>query len=170
MPRDIEKNIKNAARYLVFLHGFYGDLITNLKVQKLMYYVYVWNLVGNKNRCFREKFQAWPSGPVLYSLYFDLKGYGSLPINPNYSEISNEKSLQQLKSRLGKLVHVIDSVYERYAIKSAFELVNLTHNELPWVNARKGLNPSAPSSKEISDRDILNYYGKKEQNSRTSAL
>ncbi len=157
-----EKLSKNIAKYLVFKFYFYGDSITNLRIQKLIYYVYVWYLVLKRKKAFKERFQAWPIGPVLPSIYRDLKSYTAGPINPNYSSIENEKNLEELKRNLGKdLLEIIDKVFEEYGRMSAFDLVNLTHSELPWRSARKGLEITEKSSNEIKDSDILSFYGEK---------
>lgn len=153
---------KNVAKYLVYKSYFYGDAITNLKLQKLIYYAYVWYLVLKKKKLFNENFQAWPIGPVLPSLYCDLSKNGSTPIDPDYSGIESEENLNDLKKVLGKdVVEVIDEVFDVYGSKTAFELVNLTHSEFPWKNARKGLDVNDISSNKIEDKDIKSFYGDK---------
>ena len=42
--------------------------------------------------------------------------------------------------------------------KTAFELVVLTHSELPWIAAREGLEPTEYSNVNISDADIKQAY------------
>lgn len=158
----MENNLKNTIRYLLYKFSFDGDLVTNLKMQKVLYYVYVWHLVNTGKPCFGEKFQAWPNGPVIKSAYDTLKVYGASPINVDFAEINDEKDLIKLKNDLGNvLVEVIDNVYEKYGTKSPFELVALTHNELPWKMAREGLDVAEKSNNEISDNDIMKGYGKK---------
>ena len=50
--------------------------ITHLKLQKLLYIAYGWNLVLNKEhpRLFDESIQAWKLGPVIPSVYYYYKG------------------------------------------------------------------------------------------------
>lgn len=151
---------KNLVRYLLFRFSFDGEPITNLKMQKLLYYVYVWYLVKTGNRCFEERFQAWPIGPVLPSVYDELKRFKAFPISPDFSEIKTKEDISNLKKELGEeIVTIADEVYEKYGVKSAFELVNLTHNELPWKQAREGLDPATKTDREINDEDILEEYG-----------
>lgn len=152
----MEKDPIKVARYLLHKCIFYGDLITNLKMQKLLYYVYVWNLVKTGNPCFRVKFQAWPNGPVHPSVYRALKEYKSSPIGEEFTGINNKSELKALGDELGKdFVALIDKVYEKYGTKSAFELVSLTHSEAPWKNAM-----AREGRKEISDEDIVSTYGR----------
>ena len=151
----------DVTKYLLFRCSFYGDVITNLKMQKLLYYVYVWCLLKNMPFCFTEKFQAWPNGPVLPSVYRELKKYGASPIDPDFSNVETKNDLRSLEKKLGNAKELVDKVFEKYGVLSAFQLVSLTHNELSWKNARKGLKVDESSINEISDKDIIAQYGKK---------
>jgi uncharacterized phage-associated protein len=159
-------NPKDVVKYLLYRYSFDGEPITNLKIQKLLYYVYVWDLVINKERCFEEKFQAWPNGPVLPSMYQALKNYGAAPLSTDFLEVDTptlEEYESKLKGNMGEqLINIIDQVYEKYGIKSAFELVALTHNEAPWIKARQELEVSEKTANEIADEDILSFYGKEQ--------
>ncbi len=158
----MNKNPIDIVKYVLFKCAFYGDVITNLKMQKILYFIYVWCLAKTGKRCFAEKFQAWPNGPVLPSVYYKLKKFGASPIDFNFSELKNNEDLTELKKTLGKnFVAFIDSVYETYGSKSAFELVTLTHSDRAWLNARKGLRITKQTSNEIDDEDIISFYGKK---------
>ena len=46
-----------------------GENLTNLKLQKLLYYAQAWYLALYNVALFEEDFQAWVHGPVLYSQY-----------------------------------------------------------------------------------------------------
>ena len=150
----------DVAKYFLYRAIEDGDLVSPLKMQKLVYYAYSWTLVKNKERLFEEKIQAWPSGPVVPSLYKELKGYGSAPIGSDYLGVKNEKELEPVFSKFSDEVKAtLDKVYEDYMTKTAFELVALTHSENPWIEARKGLSPTESSNKIISDDSIIQQYG-----------
>lgn len=134
-----------------------GDLITNLKMQKLIYYAYCWVLTLNNARLFKERMQAWPNGPVLASLYKLLNKYGSSPISSNFVA---SVSLERMEKLDQEVLYTLKTVYEAYVPKAAYELVALTHNESPWKNAREGMSVTERSNKELSDEDIINYFSK----------
>jgi uncharacterized phage-associated protein len=71
---------EDVARYFLLRVLEDGDYITNLKMQKLVYYAYGWTLVKHGQRLFDDPIQAWPSGPVVPALYALLSRYGSTPI------------------------------------------------------------------------------------------
>lgn len=156
------KNIPiDVARYFIYKANMDGDVITPLKMQKLIYYAYVWTLVKRNQRLFDESFEAWPNGPVLPSLYREFKRYGGSPIPPEFMNLSGDDDLEQLKKIFPEdVIALLDKVYEKYIVKTAFELVTLTHNESPWKNARAGLPPTEHSENKLSDEDILAQYGK----------
>ena len=137
-----------------------GELISPLKMQKLVYYAYVWYLVLTGKRLFAEPIEAWAMGPVTPSLYGDLKIYGSAPIPEAY--LGNKADTDEIFVKLKNQTEVLRGVYEKYDTLTAFELVVLTHNEKPWVEARKGLKPEEQSNKPIADSDIISFYQQKE--------
>lgn len=147
---------KQVAQYYLNRTYFDGELISPLKMQKMVYYAYVWNLVKNKNKLFDEKIEAWPAGPVIPSLYHDLKKYEASPIGKEFCDIDVAKFR---KNTDHNVLNILDEVYEKYISLSAFELVELTHSELPWKNARKGLSETDQGSKHIiSEADIFKAY------------
>ena len=80
--------------------------ITHLKLQKLLYIAYGWNLVLNKEhpRLFDESIQAWKLGPVIPSVYYYYKNKKLLPhVSTTKSIISRLTSkiyLPQLAMRI----------------------------------------------------------------------
>lgn len=154
-------NSINVARYLAFKSLFDGDLISNLKMQKLLYFVYVWVLVFKKERIFDASFEAWCNGPVLREVYNKLREFGAGPIDISFVNVKNEEELKNLKEEIGVgLVEVIDQVYEAYGCKTPFELVRLSHDSLAWIKAREGCGDTEPSSNPILDEHILAQYAK----------
>lgn len=145
-------------QYLLFRFFFDGETVTNLKLQKVLYYVYVACLM-NKQNCFEQKFQAWALGPVYYPVYQKLSRYGASAIPQEELWINTDEALSLVKSELGEtLVEIIDRIYEQYGTKGAFELVRITHADPAWLKARGDLSPGERSAKEIKDEDVLEYY------------
>ncbi|KKT42648.1 MAG: hypothetical protein UW64_C0016G0010 [Microgenomates group bacterium GW2011_GWC1_44_37] len=151
IPSDI-------AKYFLYRSFQDGDLVTPLKMQKLVYYAYVWTLVKNRTKLFNEKIEAWQSGPVAPSLYRELRGYGSSPIGEAFLG-SREELNKSLAKFSTEIKNTLDGVYEQYMTKTAFELVALTHSEKPWLEARDGLAPTQSGSVSISDKTIVQSYG-----------
>ncbi len=148
-----ELSASDVAKYYLYRASMDGDLITPLKMQKLVYLAYRKTLEKKNKRLFKEKIEAWRMGPVVPGLYKELNKFGSSPIPEEYiGEIGEEELVGKFdKETKG----VVDEVYESYIGKSAFELVSLMHQDPAWKKARKGLSPEEDSSNEISDKDML---------------
>jgi uncharacterized phage-associated protein len=92
-------------------------------------------------------------------LYDELKQFGSGPITDTWLGDSRNVDLEKFADIFPEDVRkTLDEVYENYMTKTAFELVVETHNEKPWLNARKGLGPNDQSGRAIADSDILEEY------------
>lgn len=142
---------KDVARYIVAKFQERGDLITNLKVQKLLYYVQGWHLGLFKRPAFDGEFRAWIHGPVNLDVYHEYKRY-------RWNPISDEQGAVDLPPELQK--HV-DEVLSVYGGDTAWALESETHTERPWIAARSGLAPDDEGHTVISDGDMMEYFGER---------
>lgn len=139
----------DVAAYFLAKAQEHGDLITHLKLQKLVYYAQAWYLALFDQLLFEEELQAWVHGPVAPSLYNLYKEYGWMPITEKVAmpDINEEKIYKHL-----------DEVYEVFGGFTAFELERMTHEETPWINARGGIPNDIQSTNIINPDDMKNYY------------
>lgn len=126
-----------------------GDTISPLKLQKLVYYAQAWSLVFRSQPLFDQDIEAWVSGPVVRDVWNEYKAYKykDIPAPDNFEKEFEEDELE-----------VLEEVWNAYGELSAKYLVELTHSETPWLNARKGLEPAEKSTKIISHEDMKSYY------------
>lgn len=139
---------KQAADFLIFESRERGDIITNLKLQKLLYYSQAWHLALQDNPLFEEDFQAWIHGPVLPSQYQRFKA-------SEWRPILEEINLPQLSPAIQK--HLIE-VVDVFGTETATALELMTHNELPWQEARKGIPADQPCTALISKETMKSFY------------
>ena len=106
-----------------------GDLISNLKVQKLVYYAQGFHLALYGEPLFLEPIEAWVHGPVVPELYHSFKDYGSnsIPIPTDIDFSAYDAQTREL----------LDEVYCVYGQFSAWKLRNMTHEEDPWKDMIK---------------------------------
>lgn len=123
---DVAKYI--AARYP-------GD-ISPMKLQKLMYYCYVWQLVAGK-KMFEAHFEAWTYGPVEREIYDQYKRYGRKPVKAEQAPDLDEP--------------LLDFILDSYAVYSAIELSKTTHLETPWKKYKE-------EGSVIPDDELREYY------------
>lgn len=103
-----------------------GDLMSNLKLQKLAYYAQGLFLALYGQPLFYEVIEAWAHGPVVPELYHRFKHYGSNAITECPTIDPNDYTNEQLE--------LLEDVYQVYGQFSAFKLRNMTHEEDPWKN------------------------------------
>jgi uncharacterized phage-associated protein len=115
--------------------------MTNMKLQKLLYYSQGTFLVLHGQRLFEQPIEKWQYGPVVADVYHQYKGFGDQIIK------IDEVDLQFLHP---KQMEVLNMVFDFFGQFSAIKLMNLTHNEKPW-NA-------VEMSEEISDDLLIDYF------------
>ncbi len=125
------------------------------KLQKLLYYSQAWSLVLREKPIFEDKIEAWIHGPAVYKVWdaFKFHIFSSL----SESTISNE-DIGILDEEEKKFLDNIWTIYGKF---DGEYLEALTHSELPWQEARRGIDEREPSSKEISHDSMKIYYGKR---------
>ena len=120
-----------------------GDLISNLKLQKLVYYAQGFHLALFDDPLFYEKIEAWTHGPVVVDLYHEYKqhGSGSIPI-------PNDVDFAVYSNDIRELLDEVNSVFGQF---SAWKLRNMTHEEPPWLDAKDDAG-------EISHESMKEYF------------
>ncbi len=102
-----------------------GDNMTNLRLQKLLYYEQGYHLAKFGTPLFEEQIEAWIYGPVVPVVYDYYNQYGSqiLPVADDEIDLTAEEE------------DLFAEVFEAYREFSAIGLMNLTHKERPWLSA-----------------------------------
>lgn len=125
-----------------------GQLMSNLKLQKLLYYVQGYHLAKVGLPAFTDQVKAWAHGPVVPVVYHHFKKY-------SWHEIDEVPEMPEIPNSLSK---IIDFVLRRYLGFSAIELEDLTHAERPWQEARKGCSIGEAVSPTISTPSIRAFF------------
>ncbi len=103
--------------------------VSNLKLQKLLYFVQAEFLVVKNEPCFEEEIEAWDFGPVVPVVYREYKIFGSA----NIPCITNDNYEPDVISADDK--ETINGIVDMVAPYSASQLVSITHQQDPWRNA-----------------------------------
>lgn len=126
------------------------DTVTTMKLQKLAFYSQAQHLAQYGTPLFPESFEAWRGGPVAPELYALHRG--KFLIRPG--ELSSGDS----SALTGTERDLIDGVCSALGGMTGAELSEQTHREDPWLHAREGLTPSAPSDAVITQEAMRRYY------------
>lgn len=98
--------------------------ISNLKLQKLIYYAQAFHLAIFETPLFSEEFEAWPNGPVCPEIYHQYKHFGTDPIKTEPVQNSDKFSQEQLE--------LLDEINDVFGQFSAWKLRNISHEDEPW--------------------------------------
>lgn len=103
------------------------DLLTDLKLQKLLYYAQGISIKYTGKTLFKENIYAFRYGPVVKEVYNKYQKFGRNHIDEtvNIPEFENDIRV------------ILEDVYEDYGQYSAWKLVEMTHNESPWLKTEK---------------------------------
>lgn len=118
-----------------------AEYISNLKLQKLLYYAQGAFLAVKGSPLFDDPIEAWTHGPVVPTVYHEFKHYGDAGIevptgfDPDIIADSDAELLLE--------------VYEEFGQYSAWKLRNMTHEETPWKSTKLG---------QIIDTDLIRDY------------
>ncbi len=146
---------QDIADYFIALSNESHELISNLKLQKLVYYTQAWFLAVFKHPLFEATFKAWVHGPVIPQLYHEYKKFSWMPIQKEVGEEHIRKVREQLADDERDL---LDDIVNEYFGIGAFELERMTHAEVPWQKARSGLSEDDTSSPTIHNEWMKSYY------------
>jgi len=136
------------ADYLINFSHEVGDPITNLKLQKLLYYAQGWYLALHDRPLFTERIEAWAHGPTVPPVYGDFKKWRWDPITERQDDPHLPKDIEE---------HLTE-VMQVYGIQTAYYLERLTHSERPWLLARGTAAPGEPSNAVISTDEMKLYF------------
>ena len=121
-----------------------AEHISNLKLQKLLYYAQGTFLPLTDAPLFDDEIVAWLHGPVVESVYYQYKNYGSQGISFDddfdFSEFTPQEN------------ELLTEVYDVFGQYSAWKLRNMTHQETPWRTTKQ--------NSVIQQQKIKEYFKK----------
>lgn len=107
------------AKYIVSKCMTDGKPISNLRLQKTMYYIQK-DFIKRGNEAFMDDIEAWQFGPVVPNVYYRFSGYGSMPITAIY-----EDSIVGCYSTSD--INTIDTIIESKRELDPWDMVEETH-------------------------------------------
>lgn len=151
MPTKLNIPALDVAKYVIYLAsqnviGDEGEIegITNLKLQKILYFIEAFSLATKDTSIFNEEIEAWEYGPVVPEVYHAYKDRKSNPIFVETDYVC------ELPNDVKDTVDKVWSTFEKF---SASRLVDITHRHRPWIDANEN-----PETDLINRESIKEYY------------
>lgn len=116
-------------------HNDEFEPITNLKLQKLLYYAQGVYLAINNKPLFDENILAWEHGPVVREVYNQYRANGKSSIK-YIAEANDFNICKSIECDQGK-ADVLEFVFEEFGQYTAWALRNKTHKERPWLKTKQ---------------------------------
>jgi len=138
-------SIEVAHRIIAECNAEAGEIISNLKLQKMLYYMQGFFIAVFDKKLFDEPIVAWQYGPVVERAY------------THFSKFKNQAIILKGNPKKivleGKELALFNEVMNVYGQYSAIKLMNMTHEELPW---KKTFNECP--GKEIPYELLKSYF------------
>ena len=159
---------KTVANYLLYIMGDAFDDLTNMKINKLLYFAQGHYLGKYGKPLFEDRIEAWEHGPVVPAVYSAYKEYGDRPIKgcdagkaagmpAEAEEVLYGVARQYGRftaSALRNMTHVIGSPWDQVY------RADHNHTEIPLPVIRdyfSGLAELAPAEKQFRESDFVGY-------------
>ena len=161
-------DVQDVARFVINYSYNIDSPISNLKLQKILYFIQADFLSGLGRPCFNEDIVAWDFGPVVPKVYHEYKKFGSsfIPLVEKYVDDKNGIWNSRIVRYTDECIKAeedrkrIKEMVEECSKYSAAQLVEITHNQTPWEDARYSFNPN----KIITQSAIQNYFAGDHEN------
>lgn len=110
------------AKYAVNRKYRKDEPISNLQLQKILYFLQLIYASGTRKLLFPDQFEAWPYGPVIRNVYVEFSDCGSFPIRRSF-DVEIDDSVRPF----------LDAGVDTLSGKSPWELVSISHAKgSPW--------------------------------------
>lgn len=160
MARDV-REIANAVLDAADAAGY---RLTNLALNKIVFFAHAWSLARNRRPLVDTEFEAWQYGPVHPQLYRQLKVNKDRPITSRLTRIDLATGRDvPFKVALDRddrdIVDQVTTFYGRY---TAARLVEISHEPgAPWDQIWSSAQGSACPGMLIPDDLIQDFYHRK---------
>lgn len=144
----MSRSAMEVAKYIIDKCAVDRQPISNLQLQKILYYVQVDFYKKFKQPCFSDDFEAWMFGPVVPVVYYRYCGAGAYDIVLKYPAV-REMWTPEEKA-------LVDSIVENKREENPWALVNDTHREgkawaLTYLDGK--------GNKKIIEKELIREHG-----------
>lgn len=173
----------NSAAIANFFIGAFNAVesrLTPTKLQKLVYFAHGWHLAIHDAPLIDEKIQASQSGPMIFSLYHNLRGHQNASVMAliKQPQVMSEcgRPLRPLKIML--VDHSLDDcpeakprtssllrgIWAIYGEQDSMQLSSMTHEAGgPWDQIRQKFPQRLPPGEQIPDDVIKEFFRKRRE-------
>ena len=155
-----EYDARDVANFILDRCERNGKSVTNMELQKILFFCHVWTLIERGRPLVRQKFEAWQHGPVLQHLYHAFKEFEAGPINGRAKKLdkaTGKKLVTEYRfdPETNDLLERVVGIYSRL---TASQLRNMSHvSGGPWDRAWNHGGRVNPGMK-LENSAIVEFY------------
>ena len=139
-----------------------GRRITNVSLQKIVYFCHVWSLIRLSRPLVKQQFEAWQFGPVLQYLYREFREFDNQPIvgRARKIDLGTGNSAVVKYTLDNETEELLSRVVDFYSLLTPADLVQMSHAKGgPWDKAWNHQGRVNPGMK-IENAAIVKFYSK----------
>lgn len=138
------ERIIDVAQYVIDYYALITrNCIDEMKLHKLLYFIQRECYAITRNFMFTDDFEGWIHGPV------------SVEVRSSFIEFEKKVCLNKKTKRIREEnAYIVRNVVEEYGRYDSWFLRNLSHEEISWINSRKGLSANDPGNVIMKKQDI----------------
>ena len=149
------------ANYFLHKSWLEGDPLSLMKLLKMVYIAHGWYLADTNKPLIGDRILAWPYGPIIPELYYQIRDFEDRPITSPINSAFYSVNEQVFDE---SLTEFLDTIWDHYKNFSALQLSALTHKDgSPWslVAQNYPRKKLAKNSIIIPNEIIQHYYAQK---------
>ncbi|HEV8070310.1 MAG TPA: type II toxin-antitoxin system antitoxin SocA domain-containing protein [Planctomycetaceae bacterium] len=150
-----------------------GESLTQMRLQKLVFFAHGWHLAIYGKPLLDEQVEAWKFGPVIRSLYRELRESGDKPIRgkivkwkttgrfktPEFTLSEYVPGLHDHPDKAAETKAFLRRVWDVYRPYTAIQLSNMTHAPgSPWETVYRSYSGDVPKGTDIPTDTIQRYF------------
>lgn len=117
-----------------------NEVIDEMKLHKLLYFAQRESLAITGKPLFEESFEGWKYGPVVKEVRNAFTPDG---MHADIHDLSDDE------------IYLLKNVILEYGQYSSWKLSQMTHNEISWLNSRKGMPTCSIGNRPLLLGDIM---------------
>ena len=154
-------DVCDICRYIINYSDKRDYGVSNLKLQKLLYFIQAVFIIDKGKQCFNDPIEAWDFGPVVPKAHREFKMYGCADIPPITSYLVFDENdiwnIHRVKYDESVIKHkdqeTINKIVDMFSNYTATDLVRLTCNQIPWQDAYNN-----KIDNEITIDSLIHYF------------
>ena len=111
-------NAEEIAKYIVSYEWEHKRIVSNLRLQRLLYFIQKTFLGEKEIPCFREDIEAWSCGPIIYNVFHEYLPYGNALI-----PLSEGEKLTRILTEDKKLINEVLEMGSNYSSSNLLDLI-----------------------------------------------